>query len=97
MIQRGSTPTHTFTVTEDLTGADDVFVTYAQDSAPVIIKHGADCSVTSTTVVTQLTRTETLKLNPNQQVRMQIDAPFPDGSHPVSDIVITNVGELLRE
>ena len=96
-IPRGSTPTNTFNVSVDLTTAVELYITYKQQTKPVFIKELEDCSVTSTKIVTQLTRAETLKLNAKYQVKIQIDAKMPDGTWIPSKIITTNVYELLRE
>lgn len=96
-IPRGSTPTNTFNVSTDLTSAVELYVTYKQQTKPVFVKEIEDCTVTSTKVETKLTRAETLKLNAKYQVKIQLDAKFPDGTWLPSKIITTDVYELLRE
>lgn len=100
-MRRGSTPTNTFTVEIDLTGAT-IFVTYSQrkecgkNMRVVVEKTGEDLTVTSTKIITTLTQEETLRFAPDA-VFIQIRYVFPDGTADASNIIQTTVEAILKD
>jgi len=94
-MRRGSTPTNTFDVDIDLTGAT-VFITYKQKGRTVIEKTGTDITVTSTSLTVELTQAETLALDVGE-VEMQIRYVFPNGSADASNIMRATAERILKD
>lgn len=103
-MTRGTTPTNTFTTSIDLDGAT-IFLTYSQGGNVVFEKTGDDLTLTSTTeegvtthtITTTLTQEDTLALNTDMHVRVQIRAIFANGIAVASDIAELKVGEILKD
>ena len=102
-IRRGTTPTHTFTGSTDLTTATALFVTYAQSGKTVVEKSLSSLSVEmdpetgDCTVTVRLTQAETLAFDEKKPVEIQIRAAFSDGSALASNIINTSPARLLKE
>lgn len=94
--KRGSTPINVFRVNVDLTGAT-VYVTYAQAGVVKIEKTGTDLTVTENTISTTLTQEDTLKLESNQLVEMQIRYIKPNGIADGSNVITASVGKILKD
>lgn len=94
-MRRGSTPTNTFTVEIDLRNAT-VYVSYEQDGAVVLEKTGDALTVSSTSIVLQLTQEETMLFHPGK-VLIQIAYVFPDGSADRSDIISTTFERIIKD
>ena len=74
-MYRGTTPTFTFNVPDDvfLTEASNVYVTFAQmDETVVFTKESPDLTITDHSVQLYLTQEDTLKL-PNGRVKVQLN------------------------
>jgi len=97
IIGRGTTPTNTFTVPIDLTGAVEMKIYYAQLGRVIFEKTLPDITVSSTKLITTLTQQETLRLKDTEPVEIQIRARMPNGSAPESDIIVTDVGRVLKD
>lgn len=97
-MTRGTTPTHTFTTDIDLSGADEIYVTYKQGNKTVC-EYTLENGVTATedTVVVTLSQADTLAANPNHSLFVQIRAAFPNGTRVASNIIQLNVGTVLKE
>ena len=95
-MRRGTTPTNVFQTDTDLTEADVIYITYEQDGNVVFEKTGDDIEVTEQELRVKLTQEETLGLNPNHVVRMQIRAKFGDGTAIASQLMTTSVHDILK-
>lgn len=97
-MQRGTTPTHTFTFGESLSGAkfDKVFITYKQSEKTVIEKTIDDIAVTDESFIVKLTQAETLLFSPGQ-VRIQIRVKTAAGEALASNIITVSAEELLKD
>ena len=94
---RGTTPTHVFETDVDLSGAEEIYVTYRQGGMTVE-KTMADCVVTPESVSVELTQAETLLFRVGGfNVQVQIRAKFPDGSALASNIIPISVSPILKE
>lgn len=93
---RGTTPTHTFHVPIDLTGADVVYITYAQQETVKLEKSKQDLTITPTDITVALTQEDTLKFE-SGQILMQIRARFPNEKAVKSKIMFTSADKLLKE
>lgn len=94
--RRGSTPVNTFKVNIDLTDAT-IYLTYAQGGVVKIEKTGTDLTVTENTISTTLTQEDTLKLESNQLVEMQIRYIKPNGIADGSNVITASVGKILKD
>lgn len=96
MIRRGTTPTHVFNTSLDLTGATKLYITYSQRGANLIEKELDDCTVASDSVTTVLTQEESLKLDPKSEVEIQIRALLSGDVAVASNIIKTEAGKILK-
>lgn len=94
-MRRGSTPTNTFMVDIDLTGAT-IFVDYEQQGNIILEKTGDDLTVTTESITLDLTQEETLKFRPGD-VLIQIRYVFPDGSADASNIIRTTFDRIIKD
>ena len=95
-MKRGTTPINTFKTNIDLTGAA-VFVTYTQRGRIILEKTGADLEISEDAVITRLTQRDTLGFDAIQKVSIQIRYVFPDGTAGASNIMMADVGEILKD
>lgn len=96
-IIRGTTPTHVFNTDVNLSDCEEIFVTYAQKGIVIINKNIDDLELTSETVVVTLTQTDTLKLDTEYDVEIQIRALFDDGTAIASNIIKIDVERILKD
>ena len=96
-MRRGTTPTHIFKTSFDLTDAEVIFITYRQGNKNVMEKTGDDLTVTAEEITTKLSQEETLKFSTSGSVEIQIRARFPDGSAIASQIIRTSANAILKE
>ena len=94
-MRQGSTPTNTFEVNIDLTGAT-VFVNYEQQGKMVIEKTGNALTISPDKIVLQLSQKETLSLKPGD-VLIQIRYVFPNGAADASNIIRATVERIIKD
>ena len=94
--RRGSTPTNIFNVNIDLTGAT-IYVTYSQGGRVIIEKTGNQLEVTSHTVSVLLSQEDTLKLDDDQMVEIQIRYVRENGMADASNIIVASAGRILKD
>lgn len=94
-MRRGSTPTNTFTVEIDLTGAT-LFVSYEQNGRVVLEKTGDDLTVTAKSITLELTQEDTLSFVPGE-VLIQIRYVFPNGAADASNIIRTSFERIIKD
>ena len=94
-MRRGSTPTNTFTVDIDLTGAT-LFVSYEQKGCVVLEKTGSDLTVTATSITLELSQEDTLKFTTGE-VLIQIRYVFPNGQADASNIIKTTFERIIKD
>ena len=98
MVAIGTTPTFTFTFTEqglDLTQASHVYVTF-REGGVLIEKKDEDLTIAEKSVAVSLKQTDTYKLSPGQLL-MQVNWTYADGSRMASEIVSCSIGDNLHE
>lgn len=97
-MQRGTTPTHTFTFGESLSGAkfDKIFITYKQGEKTIVEKSTDDITVTESAFIVKLSQAETLLFSPGQ-VRIQIRVKTVMGEALASNIITVPTEELLKD
>lgn len=99
-IGRGTTALNSFKTSCDLRNATVMYITYVQDGRVVFEKTLADVTeITEEKVVVQLTQEDTLLLNSDMKVEVQIRAGFggDDGARLISNIFKADVGRILKE
>lgn len=102
-IRRGTTPTHTFTGSTDLSGAAALYVTYQQGGKTVLEKSLEDVAVETDpdsgecTVTVTLSQEDTLRFDEAKQVEIQIRAKLLDGAALASNIISASPARLLKE
>lgn len=94
-MRRGSTPTNTFAVDIDLTGAT-VFISYEQKGGVVLEKTGDDLTVTADSITLDLTQEDTLKFATGE-VLIQIRYVFPNGAADASNIIKTTFERIIKD
>lgn len=96
-MRRGTTPTHKFKVPIDFRSAEEVWITYKQDSNTRIEKNKADMDISEDSIIVELTQEDTLALSTIGKVKIQLRAVFPDGKAVASKIIEVPVAGILKE
>lgn len=96
-IATGTTMSHVFTVSVDLTGAEVMYITYQQQGKTVLEKDLSDCVITPESITVNLRQEDTLGFIDNLGVKIQIRVRMPDGSALKSEVIKTTADELLKE
>ena len=94
-MRRGTTPTHIFTLPFDASLVTDVRVLYSQGGKIYIRKCMEDCSLSGNKVTLKLTREETMSLQGNSFLSIQIEVWVNNEEAFVSEIIMTSVSECL--
>ncbi len=94
-MRRGTTPTNTFAVDIDLTGAT-IYVSYEQDGKVIIEKTGSDVTVTEDSLTVTLSQADTLKFHPGR-VCVQIRYVDQMGTADASNIMETTAERILKD
>lgn len=93
--RRGSTPTNTFNVNIDLTDAT-VYITYCQKGQTIVEKTNSDITITSDSIVVELTQEDTLKFSVGD-VEIQIRYVKEDGTADASNIITVSSARILKD
>lgn len=96
-MRRGTTPTHIFKTSIDLTEAEVIFITYRQGNKNVLEKSREDLIITDEQVSVKLTQEETLLFSINDAVKIQIRAKYADQSAIASNVITTKADVILKE
>ena len=104
-MTRGTTPTHTFTLPDDLTSAtiSALYITYAQGSKTVLEKTLSDVTINGGVITCTLTQADTLKFEVLDQhcgcdkVAIQVRMKTSDGTAMASDIMRIPVMDVLKD
>lgn len=96
-VGRGTTPFCTYETDIDLSTCEVIYVSFKQGSKVLIEKTKDELDVSPTRLAVHLTQEETLQLKHTQELRMQIRARYPDGTAVKSNIMVGNVGEILKD
>lgn len=94
---RGTTPTHTFTFSVDLSDVKDFVITYVQMGKIVLEKRMADCTISENKIVVTLTQEETLKFFHTSVVEIQAKVLTTGGTVLASNVFNTYVSRILNE
>ena len=104
-MTRGTTPTHTFTLPDDLTSAtiSALYITYAQHGTTVLEKTLDDVTNNNGVLTCTLTQADTLKFEVLDQhcgcdkVNIQVRIKTSDGTAMASDIMRIPVMDVLKD
>lgn len=104
-MTRGTTPTHTFTLPDDLTSAtiSALYITYAQGSKTVLEKTLSDVTINGGVITCTLTQADTLKFEVLDQhcgcdkVNIQVRIKTSDGVAMASDIMAIPISDILKD
>lgn len=94
---RGTTPTHTFTFSVDLSNVKDFVITYVQNGAIVLEKKKKDCTIDENKITVTLTQEETLRFDHASMVEMQAKVLTTGGTVLASNIFTTHADRILNE
>lgn len=102
---RGTTPTHTFTLPNDLKALtiSALYITYAQYGKTVLEKTLEDVKITDGVITCTLTQADTLKFKVVDQycgcdkVAIQVRIKTSDGTAMASDIMRIPVMDVLKD
>lgn len=104
-MTRGTTPTHTFTLPDDLKTAtlSAVYITYAQRGKTVLEKTLSDVTINDGVIICTLTQADTLKFEVLDQhcgcdkVDVQVRLKTSDGVAMASDIMPVPIRDILKD
>lgn len=99
-MMQGTTPTHTWFVPISADLVQKARVTYKQKDDIVLTKEGNDCTITDVgsnraSIACTLTQEDTLKLDPEKKVKIQLHLLTTDGKALITHVYYRNVGECL--
>ena len=104
-MTRGTTPTHTFTLPDNLKTAtlSAVYITYAQRGETVLEKTLSDVTINGGAIICTLTQVDTLKFEVLDQhcgcdkVNIQVRIKTSDGTAMASDIIPVPIRDILKD
>lgn len=104
-MTRGTTPTHTFTLPDDLKTAtlSALYITYAQRGETVLEKTLSDVTINNGVITCTLTQAETLLFSVRNHARstddvaIQVRLKTSDGTAMASDIMRIPVTDVLKD
>ena len=104
-MTRGTTPTHTFTLPDNLKTAtiSALYITYAQHGTTVLEKTLSDVTINDGVIICALTQADTLKFEVLDQhcgcdkVAIQVRMKTSDGAAMASDIMRIPVQDVLKD
>ena len=104
-MTRGTTPTHTFTLPDNLKTAtlSALYITYAQRGETVLEKTLSDVTINNGVITCTLTQADTLKFEVLNQhcgcdkVNIQVRIKTSDGVAMASDIMPVPIRDILKD
>ena len=104
-MTRGTTPTHTFTLPDDLktTTISALYITYDQHGTTVLEKTLSDVTINGGVITCTLTQADTLKFEVLDQrcgcdkVDVQVRLKTSDGVAMASDIMPVPIRDILKD
>lgn len=94
---RGTTPTVVFRLPVDTAMLAEAWVTFSQNEVTVIDKELKDLVLAGNALIVKLTQEETLMLDHEAIVEMQVRVRSVDGEAVTSDIMRDTVERILKE
>lgn len=97
-MYRGTTPTLTFNIDADVSEIKSLTMTFSQGGKIVYTKQLFDCDVIeeNNSIVVKLTQEETLQLEPNKDLHIQLKVEIDENVY-VSKYLSTYVNDILDE
>ena len=96
MIAKGCTCKNTFSIPFAESDIKVIFITYQQKGKTVIEKSLSECTFSEGTVSVILTQEDTLKLDENEYIKIQIRVRLQDGTLTKSKIIETYTDKVLK-
>lgn len=96
-MNRGTTPTHTFSLPFSTSLIKTVKVIYSQDDVVILCKRINDCSFDGNKIATTLTQEETFAFDCKKNVDIQLRVLTNAGDSLASNIVTVDVGKCLDD
>lgn len=96
-MRRGTTPTHTFKIPFDVSLVQKAMVIYAQNDTEVFRKEDAECVMQGDEISVTLAQEDTLKLDYNHMVQIQLRVLTTDNKALASAIKIMSVKKCLND
>ncbi len=93
---RGTTPTLTFELPDDIADINEIWVTISQNSMVIINKTLAECELNDNLLTVRLTQEETLKLQGDCLAKIQLRVRTTSGDAMASEIMEDHVYPILK-
>ena len=99
ILQRGTTPVHSFTLPDELKDVDfsALYITYKQDGKTVLEKDRNSISIEDGVASVRLTQEETLLFSDRWKCHIQVRLRTAAGDALVSNVVDIPVYDVLKE
>lgn len=94
---RGTTPTHCFDLPVDASAVQKVRIIYEQHGKELLRKETADCTMEGRKAFVRLTQAETLQIDHNDLLRIQMRVLTTEGDVYKSDVKIAIASECLDD
>lgn len=94
---RGTTPTITFNLPFDVSTIQNLEVYFAQNDERLFTKGYNDCVLSGTTLSVTLKQKDTLKLDAEEKLQVQVRFRFTNGTADATKIIKGKVEELLSD
>lgn len=94
---RGTTPTCSFGLPFETSNIEKLYITFSQDEKEVLNFTKDDCEFEEKTINLKLTQDDTLKLNDELMVSIQLRILTIDGDAMASRIIRTHVDAILKD
>lgn len=97
---RGTTPELSFTLPFSASSATRIWITFSQNNQEVFTVEKPDCTIEENVIKFTLSQKQTLSLNSNSNVEMQIRILFPgekESDALASNIITTTVQRILKD
>jgi hypothetical protein len=94
-MERGTTPTHTFTLPFAADTLKNVRIIYAQGGTRILTKEREACTFSGNNVIVKLSQSETFLFDHNKPVEIQLRALTDEGDALNSKIYTVTAGRCL--
>ena len=95
-IRQGTTPTHTFNLPFDISLLKIVSIAYAQNRKVLFVKRLPDLEVNGATMSVTLSQADTLQVDPNREVEVQVRVVTHNDEALASDIFTMSAERVLE-
>lgn len=96
-MQRGTTPTHTFTLPFGVENVRAVQVIYRQNGENVLVLEIEDCTLSKNTISVHLTQEDTFAFTESSNVEIQLRLLTADGEAMASNPLVVSCARCLTE